>query len=390
MFLRNTLYMEYIDRYLEPKIVSHLFKGKAIILYGPRQCGKSTLMKHLIKKQGLDPVILTGDDDMDAALFETVTMSRWDQILGNKKTVFIDEGKSIKNLGKSVKLLINARPEIQVLITGSSSFSIANETQEPLTYEYHLFPMAYGELSAHFGCTEELKALETRLVFGSYPGIVAKPEQMEEHLTLVADSYLYRDLLQYDGIRKPQVLEQLLKALAYQCGNEISVAELSSLLTVSRTLVESYLTILQQAFIIFPLPSYSTNQRNELKKGNKYFFWDNGIRNAIIKDFTPLPSRKDIGALWQNYLVAERVKANVYAENHTESYFWRTLDQMKVDYLEKQKDIVSVFEFKWNPKKQAKITKAFTNRYPDASVMLVDPNTYDSFLNLDNPEGDQS
>ncbi len=229
----------------------------------------------------------------------------------------------------------------------------------------------------------ELKALETRLIFGSYPEIVAKPEQMEEHLTLVAESYLYRDLLQYDGIRKPQVLEKLLKALAYQCGSEVSISELSSLLSVSRTLVDSYLTILQQAFIIFPLPSYSSNQRNELRKGNKYYFWDNGIRNAILKDFTPLTNRKDIGALWENYLVTERLKANIYAENLSESFFWRTNNQMEVDYLERQNNIVTAFEFKWNIKKQARITKAFTNRYPEAQVMLVNPNDYDAFLKLE-------
>ncbi|WP_320129702.1 ATP-binding protein [uncultured Sphaerochaeta sp.] len=375
--------MDYIERYLESQIASRLFKGKAIMLYGPRQCGKSTLMKHLITKQGLDPIILTGDDDMDAALFETVTMSRWDQILGTKKTVFIDEGQKIKNLGKSIKLLVDARPEIQVLVTGSSSFSIAEQTQEPLTgrkYAYRLFPMSYGELSNHFGYSEELKALEIRLVFGSYPEIVAKPEQKEEHLTLLAESYLYRDLLQYDGIRKPQILTQLLKALAYQCGSEVSSTELASLLSVSRTLVESYLMILQQAFIIFPLSSYSTNQRNELRKGCKYYFWDNGIRNAILKDFTPLPNRKDIGALWENYLVSERIKANIYIENSTESYFWRTRDQMEVDYLETNMNKVSAFEFTWNAKKQGRVTKAFTNRYPEASVRTLNPKNYDTFL----------
>ena len=373
----------YIERELSKKIKSRLFKGKAIIVYGPRQCGKTTLMEHIIDNVKMNPIMLNGDDDLDVRLFDTVTMSRWNQILGNKKSVFIDEGQKIKKLGQSVKLLIDNRPEIQVLITGSSSFDLASKMEEPLTgrkIEYKLFPLTYKELINQEGFVSEHKALEIRLLYGSYPEIVTDTENMKENLIMLSNSYLYRDLLQYEGIRKPQLLEKLLKALAMQCGSQVSINEVSSTLGVSRTLVESYLTLLQQSFIIFSLPSFSTNKRNELKKSKKYYFWDNGIRNAIINDFTPLVNRKDIGILWENYLVSERLKANYYSNNTNESYFWRTTDQMEVDYLETNQNSLSAFEFKWNEKKKTRLTKAFSNRYPESNFMNVTPVNYDEFL----------
>jgi len=340
-------------------------------------------MEHLIEKAKMEPVKLNGDDDLDVKIFDTVTKSRWDQILGNKKSVFIDEGQRIPNLGKSVKLLIDSRPDIQVLITGSSSFDLASNMEEPLTgrkIEYKLFPLTYKELTKQNGFVSERKALETRLIYGAYPEIVNDTENMLENLKMLSNSYLYRDLLQYEGIRKPQLLEQLLKALALQCGSQVSVNELSKLLNVSRSLVESYITLLQQAYIVFQLTSYSTNKRNELKKGKKYYFWDNGILNAVINDYNPLAKRKDIGALWENYLVSERLKENYYSNSGNESYFWRTTDQMEVDYIESNANNLSAFEFKWNEKKKSRLTKAFSNRYPESAFKTINPSNYDEFL----------
>ena len=379
--------MESVRRVTQDAVISRLFKGKAIVLYGPRQCGKTTLVKQIIVEQLLDPVFLNGDDDADAALFETVTMSRWQQILGEKKCVFIDEGQKIPHIGRGVKLLVDSRNDVQVIITGSSSFELAAKTEEPLTgrkFEYQLFPLSFEELAQHFGFFEERKKLELRLLFGSYPEVVCNEQAMKETLKLIAESYLYRDLFQYDGIRKPQLLEKLLKALALQCGSEVSVNELSSLLGVSRTLVESYLQLLQQAFIIFPLTSYTSNQRNELKKSCKYYFWDNGVRNAVLNDFTPVVQRNDIGALWENYLVSERLKRNRYAQAEGFSHFWRTTDQMEVDYLEVCGERITAYEFKWNAQKKSRVTKAFTNRYPHAAVQTITPENYDAFLTGEN------
>lgn len=375
--------MSGITRLLQGDFSRNLFKGKAILLYGPRQCGKTTLVKQLIEVNDLDPVLLNGDDDQDVGVFQMVTASRWTQILGNKKSVFIDEGQKIPNLGRAIKLLIDSRSDIQVIVTGSSSFALANSMEEPLTgrkFTYKLFPFCFKEMSNHFGFLEERKNLELRLIFGSYPEVVLSGPEMKNTIKSIAESYLYRDLMQYEGIRKPALLEKLLKALALQCGSEVAVTELAGLLGVSRTLVESYLKILEQAFIVFPLNSYSTNQRNEIKKGVKYYFFDNGVRNAVLNDFTPIPMRNDVGALWENYLVSERMKRNAYGRADGLPYFWRTTDQMEVDYIEVTGSRIEAFEFKWNPQKKSRVTKAFTNRYPDAVVKTITPDNYDEFL----------
>lgn len=372
-----------IERTLKDELRAKFFKGKAIMIYGPRQVGKTTLVKELIKSEGLEPVYLTGDDDDDKAVFEKVTLARWTQILGNRKSVFIDEGQKIPNLSRSVKLLIDNREDVLVIITGSSSFKLKALSEETLTgrkFEYKLFPLSYKELSGHYGYLEEKKNFELRLIYGSYPEVVTHPDEMQELLTLISESYLYRDLFQYEGIRKPQVLEKLLKALALQLGSEVSVNELSLLLGVSRTLVEAYIELLIDAYIIFPLTSFSTNQRNELKKAQKYYFWDNGIRNSIIKNFRPLAQRDDAGALFENYMVGERMKRNIYAHSTASSYFWRTTDGMEVDYVETDGDKIFSFEFKLNPNKKSRVTKAFTNKYPNASVETLTSDNYDMFL----------
>lgn len=365
-----------ISRIIAEDVSRKFFKGKVIVVYGPRQSGKTTLIKELLREMAVSPVFLNGDDDLDVHYFDTVTASRWTQLMGEKKVVFIDEGQKIQNLGRAVKLLVDSRDDVQVVITGSSSFTLANSVEEPLTgrkFEYRLFPLSYAELAKHFGFLEESKKLELRLIYGSYPEVVTNEDGVKETLKMLADSYLYRDLMQYEGIRKPAVLEKLLRAVALQVGSEVSYNELAGLIGVSRTLVESYLKILEQAFIIFPLTSYSNNLRNEIKKGVKYYFWDNGIRNAVLNDFTPVPQRNDIGALWENYAISERMKKNAYGRADGLPYFWRTTDQMEMDYLEVYGSKIKAFEFKWNPKKKSRVTKAFTNRYPDAEVETITP-----------------
>ncbi|MBR7154993.1 MAG: ATP-binding protein [Paludibacteraceae bacterium] len=372
-----------MSRIIAEGVSRKFFKGKVIVVYGPRQSGKTTLIKELLREMAVSPVFLNGDDDLDVHYFDTVTASRWTQLMGEKKVVFIDEGQKIQNLGRAVKLLVDSRDDVQVVITGSSSFTLANSVKEPLTgrkFEYRLFPLSYAELAKHFGVLDESKKLELRLIYGSYPEVVTNEDGVKETLKMLADSYLYRDLMQYEGIRKPAVLEKLLRAVALQVGSEVSYNELAGLIGVSRTLVESYLKILEQAFIIFPLASYSNNLRNEIKKGVKYYFWDNGIRNAVLNDFTPVPQRNDIGALWENYAISERMKRNAYSRADGLPYFWRTTDQMEVDYLEVYGSKIKAFEFKWNPKKKSRVTKAFTNRYPEAEVETITPENFGEWV----------
>ena len=372
-----------ISRIIAEDISRKFFKGKVIVVYGPRQSGKTTLVKELLREMAVSPVFLNGDDDLDVHYFDTVTASRWAQLMGEKKVVFVDEGQKIQNLGRAVKLLVDSRNDVQVVITGSSSFTLANSVEEPLTgrkFEYKLFPLSYAELTKHFGVLDESKKLEQRLIYGSYPEVVTNEDDVKGTLKMLADSYLYRDLMQYEGIRKSAVLEKLLRAVALQVGSEVSYNELAGLIGVSRTLVESYLKILEQAFIIFPLTSYSNNLRNEIKKGVKYYFWDNGLRNAVLNDFTPIPQRNDVGALWENYAISERMKKNAYSRADGLPYFWRTTDQMEVDYLEVFSLKIKAFEFKWNPKKKSRVTKAFTNRYPDAEVETITPENFAEWL----------
>lgn len=374
--------MEYLHRHIHDNMLKQLGKGKAILLLGARQTGKTTLIRNLIKEENLDVVYLTGDDDFDVELFATPRRDMWNQILGSKKAVFIDEAQRITHIGRSIKLLLDQRTDVQVFLSGSSSFQLANLLEEPLTgrkYEYSLYPLSFSELSAHHGVLEERKLLESRLLYGSYPQIITDLSHAQENLEQLSDSYLYRDLLSYKGIRKPKLLEDLLKALAYQVGNEVTPSELASLLGVSRGTVESYLSLLEQAQIVFCLQAFSTNQRNEIKKGRKYYFWDTGIRNAVIRGFDPIASRTDVGALWENYLIAERRKLLMY-RGSGEQFFWRTTDQMVVDYIERTFSKLSAYECKWNDKKQSRVTKAFSNRYPEASLATITPATYAQFL----------
>ena len=369
--------MTYIPRILDTLITERLNRGMAILVLGARRTGKTTLLQHLIQTMTLDIAYLNGDNDFDVALFERVTPSIWNQVLGNKRAVFIDEAQRIPNIGRAVKLLIEGRNDVQVFISGSSAI----QGGEPLTgrkYEYTLHPFSFSELSTYHGVLEEQRRLEERLLFGSYPQIVTEGEYAQEHLMLIRESF-WRDLFAYDGLRKPKVLENLLKALAYQLGSEVSPSELGSLLGVHRATVESYLSLLEQAHIIFRLPSYSTNLRNEIKKSSKYYFWDTGVRNAIIGRFDPIAARDDVGPLWENYLVSERRKLLSYHRSG-QQFFWRTTDGMEVDYIEQTGTVIKAFEFKYSETKKSRVTRAFTNRYPEVEVKTINRVNYPEFL----------
>jgi predicted AAA+ superfamily ATPase len=364
-------------------MAADLFKGKALIVHGPRQCGKTTLVRRLVADAGQDALWLNGDDDSDRALFTTVSLSAWRQMLGDGKIVVIDEAQMIPRVGTAAKLLVDHFPGVQPILTDSSSFELSNATQEPLTgrkYEYRLFPLSFGELVKKDGFHDEYSRLPERLLFGTYPEIVCDPDNARRHLQLLAESYLFRDLLQYDGIRKPALLRSLVRALALQIGSEVSTRELAGLLGVSRPTVETYLSLLEKAFIVFSLPSLNRNRRTEIRKGRKFYFWDTGIRNAVLDDFSPIDARSDVGHLWENYLVSERLKRNEYMAPPPAPHFWRTTDQFEVDYVEDDGGRLSAWEFKWRADAAGGVTRAFTNSYPDATTSIVTPGNYSDFL----------
>ncbi len=371
-----------IQRNLQNLLPLKLNKGKAIILIGARQTGKTTLFKELIRNQ--ENTLWLNADDMEVRhLVQTLTVSRLQSMFGPYQYVVIDEAQRIENIGLQLKLIVDNMPNLQLLVTGSSALEIANLINEPLTgrkYEYKLYPFSFGELQQHFGLLTERTNLPLRLVYGSYPDVVCHPGEEKEILSQLADSYLYRDVLQWDRIKKPDRLLKLLQALAYQIGSEVSYTELAQMVGLDKETVASYITLLEQSQVVFRLGSFSRNLRNELKHARKIYFYDNGIRNALIHSFADIAMRQDIGALWENYMVSERVKFNQYATRSVNSYFWRTAQMQEIDYLEEVDGVLSAFEFKWNPKKSAKSNPTFKRAYPDVQIVTITPDNYMDFL----------
>jgi predicted AAA+ superfamily ATPase len=300
--------------------------------------------------------------------------------------VIIDEAQRVKNIGLTLKMMADTfRNTVQVIVTGSSSLELANQINEPATgriFEYRLYPFSLAELAAHTSPRDEQRLLEQRLIYGCYPDVVTHPDQAKRILTTIANNYLYKDLLNYNGIRKPEILSRLLQALAMQIGEQVSYNELSRLLGIDRATVESYIDLLEKCFVIFRLPSYSRNLRTELRHNRKVYFYDNGIRNAIISNFAPVNLRTDIGALWENMMLSERVKHNAYCQSYAKIYFWRTQAQQEIDFVEIEDGMMQAYEFKFNPKKMPRVPKAFSETYPEALFYVVTPENYTSFVGV--------
>ena len=374
-----------IERTQESAIKSLIGSNKAIILMGARQVGKSTLLHSLL--DGDETVLwLNGDDDDVRELFRSISSTRLKAIVGNRKTVVIDEAQRIEEIGLRLKLITDQMPGVQVIATGSSSFELSSKVNEPLTgrkRELKLFPLSFREMVSHTSFLEERRMIPHRLIYGYYPEVVCSPSNEKVVLKELTDSYLYKDLLSFDTLRKPDVIVRLLKALALQIGSQVSYNELSSLLGLSSKTVEKYLDILEKSYIIFRLGSFSRNMRNELKLSRKIYFWDLGIRNALIGNMAPLENRNDTGALWENFLIAERMKYNSYSNSFAQSYFWRTKDQSEVDYLEEEDGNLSAYEFKWNPaKSKTKCPASFAAAYPSSTYRVITPDNIEEFIKL--------
>jgi len=272
---------------------------------------------------------------------------------------------------------------VQVIATGSSSFELANKLNEPLTgrkYEMYLFPLAFSEMVAHNGLLEEKRALENRLIYGNYPEIITNPIEAKEHIKLIANSYLYKDLFLLEQISKPVLLQKIVKALALQVGSEVNYSELSKLILIDNKTIEKYIDLLEKAFVVFKLPALSNNIRNEIKKGRKIYFYDNGIINAVTGNFNPLAQRTDIGSLWENHIISERIKHLNIQQSESNSFFWRTTQQQEIDYIEKNADQILACEIKWKPKTKYKIPVTFLVNYENVTSKLVSPENYEAFL----------
>ncbi len=375
-----------IDRLLENSIKDKFFKGKAIILLGARQVGKTTLFKKLASS--LDSVLWLNADNFEVqTLFEASSSTRFKSIIKNNKVIIIDEAQRIKNIGIKLKIIIDEIENVQLIATGSSSFDLANEINEPLTgrkYEFKMFPVSFEEMVKHHGLLEELNQLEHRMVFGYYPDVVTNKDDAADILKLLADSYLFKDILIWNKIKKSDRIIKLLQALAFQIGNQVSYNELGKIVGLNSETVESYIQLLEKSYIIFRLGTYSRNLRSELKKSKKIYFYDNGIRNAVISNLNPLELRNDKGALWENFIISERKKYLAYHNIYTNSYFWRTHAQQEIDYIEEREGKVFAYEFKWSKHKKARIPKTFTNAYPEATSKIISPENFEEFIMYEN------
>lgn len=375
-----------IQRVLSGKIESLIGGNKAIIIMGPRQVGKSTLLYSLVGNRN-DVLLLNGDETDVRSLFENMSSTRMASIIGKNKIIVIDEAQRIENIGLKLKLITDNIKGVQVIATGSSSFDLASKVNESLAgrkREFKMLALSFGEMVNHTSLLEEKRMIPHRMLYGYYPEVVTSVGEEKIVLKELVDSYLYKDILSLDAVKKSEKLVRLLQALALQIGSQISYNELSQIVGLDQKTIEKYIDVLEKCYIVFRLSSFSRNIRNELKMSKKIYFYDNGIRNAVLGNFSQIESRQgtEIGALWENYLVSERVKFNAYKGFYGTSWFWRTQQQKEIDYIEEEDGHFSTFEFKWNVNAKVKIPKQFAEAYQNSTYKVITPENVEDFLLL--------
>jgi len=357
-------------------------KDKAIIILGPRQSGKTTLLNEITGNL-VNKLFLDCDDPLVRELLENANTEKLRQIIGKNTVVFIDEAQRVKNIGLTLKIITDQFKQVRLYVSGSSSLELANEVNEPLTgrkWEYILFPVAWEELQNHFGYVKSLQQLEQRMIYGMYPEVIEGYGSEQVILKQITDSYLYKDILSFKGIRKPDVLIKLLKALAFQTGNEVSYNELGNMLQIDKNTVNNYIDLLEKVYIVFRLEPLSRNLRNEISTNRKIYFYDNGIRNSLVANFNPLSMRQDTGALWENFLISERIKYIHYNQISVNQYFWRTKQQQEIDYIEEREGKLFAYEFKWNPNSKFKFSETFLKNYTQVETKVIHKNNFQEFL----------
>jgi len=379
--------MEWISRKLEKQLSEGLSQGKVTIIYGARRVGKTSLIeRYLSEQKHLKCFAGTGEDVDLRSILCSESLTTMNAVFKGYDIVFIDEAQRVPKIGLALKLLIDANPEMIAIVSGSSSFELANQVGEPLTGRqktYTLFPLSVGELTSQFGAMSVMQNLHQYLIYGTYPEVLTCHNQLEKkkYLTELRNAYLFKDILELENIRNSSKLIDLLKLIAFQIGQEVSLNELSKSLGIAKSTVERYLDLLEKAFVIIKVRAYFTNnQRKEISKSSRYYFWDNGIRNSVIQNFNDAFTRMDMGMLWENFCFIERWKKQHYQNIFCNTYFWRTYDQQEVDLIEECDGVLSAFEFKWNPNKKAKVPRAFANLYPNAVFECISQANFLPFL----------
>lgn len=374
-----------ISRTITARVREKLFGGKAIILVGARQVGKTTLIKKILNDK--EHLFLDADDPATRAVLNNPTTEQIRSFIGEHRLVFIDEAQRIPGIGLTLKIITDQFKEVQLLVSGSSSFDLGNALNEPLTgrkWEYELFPISWEEFEDSVGYIKGEQQIENRVIYGMYPEVINKAGKEREVLKNLVNSYLYRDLLAFTNIRKPEVLEKLLQALALQLGSEVDYNELSQLVGVNKVTIQRYIEVLEQGYVVYRLHSFSRNLRNEIKQNRKVYFYDNGIRNMLIGNFNPLHLRVDKGALWENFLITERRKQNLYKDTFAKMYFWRTKQQKEIDFVEVVNGEIEGYELKWKARK-AKIPNNFIEAY-DAKGKVIDRDNFREFVVTKSPD----
>lgn len=375
-----------IKRVIEDDLIGKLSVGnKSVILYGPRQVGKTTLSKSVIKSLNLKSLFINGDDKTYNDVLSSQDIKKIDKLISGFDLLFIDEAQRIENIGINMKLIIDSHPEIKILATGSSSFDLANKVSEALTgrvWTYNLFPISTEELlSLGESEFEHSQKLEDYMLFGSYPEVFSYKTAIEKiaYLKQLTNSYLYKDILEYADIKHADKIDKLLRLIALQIGNEVSLSELADTLNINKETVGRYLDLLEKSYVIFTLKGFNKNLRKEVSKMNKIYFFDLGVRNSIIENFSPLNNRTDSGSMFENYLIVERMKHNQYHQNFVSSYFWRLNTGAEMDYIEMGDGKLKAFEFKLG-KNRSKSKESWLNAYPEAKFELVDKENYLEFI----------
>jgi len=373
------------NRTIEISIKKSFFKNQVIVLYGPRRVGKTTLVKKIIAESELPSVYYQADDPQVRDSFTNKSVPELFNLIKNYKIVVIDEAQNILNIGTTLKLIVDNYPEIQIIATGSSSFELSNRINEPLTGRkkvFFLYPFSLDEVTRTSNPIEKKSILKDILRFGLYPQVyTSSTPEKKEMLDEIASSYLYKDILSFEKLKYPTALESLLRALAYQLGSEVSFSNLGNLLNLDQFTVQKYLELLEKAFVIFRLNNYSTNKRKEVKQSRKYYFYDLGIRNWLVKNYDDLELRTDIGGIWENFCILERAKYLDYSRGSTNKYFWRNYNNQEIDYIEEYSGKLNGYEFKWGLNKKSKMPENFLTNYPGSSLMKVDPDSFWQFYN---------
>ncbi|MFN3489251.1 MAG: ATP-binding protein [Emticicia sp.] len=373
-----------IKRILETTIKKHLVSGKVNVLYGARRVGKTFLIKKIEKELGLKTLWINGEDIYYQKELEVRSVINYKRLFSNIDLLIIDEAQVIPNVGKILKLIVDEMPELKIIASGSSAFDLSNKLGEPLVgraYWHELFPFAQTELKNHENLVEIRSKMEERIIYGSYPDVynLENVDDKAVYLKNLVTTYLLKDIINYEGIRNSSKIYDLLKLIAYQIGKEVSLQELSNQLEISKITVEKYLDLLEKVYVLKKIRGFSKNLRKEVTKSSSWYFWDTGVRNAVLNDFRTISFRNDFGDLWENYLFIERLKKNEYERKFTETYFWRTYDQQEIDCIEVRNQEIEAFEFKWGNKK-AKIPIAFANAYPEAKFSVITKENYLDFI----------